>query len=395
MKNFVLNLKSYIFFCIVALFSFGIVSMHQEFSRLALLIYFIWLYVYKESFNIKNIIYNKKICNTIKVLLLYIIMYIITNLVSGSVSGIYEAFHYLERFLTAGSFIFIIYGRKNIALPILLGFLCSVPMVVYPQFLKFLYNLKNVDIMHHNCFAGWVVVIIPYIYILSIKVGCSKYSNIIRLVSYIAVFFCMVTLFISPSRGGIIATLVMLILASYLIKDNRTRKYIFALLCMFFVFWLFVYFNHKYDYVRGGDFERILFWRSSWQMFLDYPLFGIGYGNWSNLYMMKYCFAQFAEYYPPMCHNVILYVLSETGILGLGVFGFVIYNCIKCCYCDLKTRKELGYSFSMLIALVGTLVHNMVDVIIFYKWFMFLIIFLWIITVNDICNYEMKNKLCS
>ena len=74
---------------------------------------------------------------------------------------------------------------------------------------------------------------------------------------------------------------------------------------------------------RSYDFERILLWKSSYHMWQDHPVFGVGFGNWNK---------QYPNYISPLAkepgltipHNVLLSFYSETGIIG-GT-GFLIFT---------------------------------------------------------------------
>lgn len=61
--------------------------------------------------------------------------------------------------------------------------------------------------------------------------------------------------------------------------------------------------------------ERMANWQSAWQMFLDYPILGIGAAQFSDAYP-DYALP-FWRYYPaPHAHNYFLNQLTETGVVG-------------------------------------------------------------------------------
>ncbi len=87
------------------------------------------------------------------------------------------------------------------------------------------------------------------------------------------------------------------------------------------------------------DSERIWIWKSNWHMFLDHPIFGIGYGQ--NTLALK-------SYYQKVgapegliishSHNQFLNILS-----GLGIFGFSAYLSMMIGFLA-KTWKVYGQS---------------------------------------------------
>ena len=57
-------------------------------------------------------------------------------------------------------------------------------------------------------------------------------------------------------------------------------------------------------------------------MFLDYPVIGVGVGNFGDPYEKKYMLPGNKEGRHPHPHNIFMQVLSETG--GLGFVSFVL-----------------------------------------------------------------------
>jgi O-antigen ligase len=61
-----------------------------------------------------------------------------------------------------------------------------------------------------------------------------------------------------------------------------------------------------------------------WNMFLDYPLFGVGLGNFREVARQVYN----DEFYRPP-HNSYIWALSECGIFAFGLFLWLFYACIR------------------------------------------------------------------
>lgn len=79
----------------------------------------------------------------------------------------------------------------------------------------------------------------------------------------------------------------------------------------------------------GGDRGRLNLWQHTLSIVEDHPLLGVGLGNWAFVYPNYARGDQVNRTASPKRpHNDILWVLSETGLLGLVAFGwFVIVAC--------------------------------------------------------------------
>ncbi len=112
---------------------------------------------------------------------------------------------------------------------------------------------------------------------------------------------------------------------------------------------------------------RMNVYQSSWAMFLDNPIFGVGLGNQNfreiyGLYM-RTGFDALGTY------SVPLEIAVETGLLGLISFSAILFIALYRAICFFKTEapqktKLLVFSMLMLIALLMT--HGLIDTI-FYR----------------------------
>jgi O-antigen ligase len=76
-----------------------------------------------------------------------------------------------------------------------------------------------------------------------------------------------------------------------------------------------------FNFEKNYDGDRVALWRANWEMFLDHPLFGIGYGEYKTILRSYFDRldmppSQFASH----AHNQYLHFLAGTGILGLTCF---------------------------------------------------------------------------
>ena len=88
------------------------------------------------------------------------------------------------------------------------------------------------------------------------------------------------------------------------------------------------------DMVKTISHGRLVLWRRAFRDWLSSPLFGIGpgtypyYGRGGYSVTAENSFSNKKEPINP--HNYYIWLLCETGVLGLGAFLWVIYRAIRC-----------------------------------------------------------------
>jgi O-antigen ligase len=198
-----------------------------------------------------------------------------------------------------------------------------------------------------NHFAGYIALIIPLAVVLFIRqierIDWSKsggWRNYLRPFNeqdfYIALFlslalvFMVSGLFVSLSRGGILAFAGSMIFLIMVLSFKEGWRWwlgfglmagVFALL---FAFWLgFVPFEARIKtfshlFQDATVQYRLQIWKDGWKMLLDFPLFGTGLGTFAHIYpKYKTIFSQATVMHP---ENDFLQILLETGLVGFGVY---------------------------------------------------------------------------
>lgn len=95
-------------------------------------------------------------------------------------------------------------------------------------------------------------------------------------------------------------------------------------------------------------------------MIEDYPLFGIGIGNFNQVYISQNYISPYAnEKNLVSPHNIYLHVFTESGLLGgipfLLLLGYIIYYLIN----SLKNKNKLA--LGILLGYIAVLVQGFVD----------------------------------
>lgn len=75
------------------------------------------------------------------------------------------------------------------------------------------------------------------------------------------------------------------------------------------------------DYNSAINIDRIYMWQSAWRMFMESPLFGLGFQQFKHFYTADY------HYLMPLAkpgfahpHNVFMTFLAEAGLVGISAF---------------------------------------------------------------------------
>lgn len=201
--------------------------------------------------------------------------------------------------------------------------------------------------------------------------------------------FFMMTLFsisLTKTRGIFIAIGVVLII----LFIKKLNKIIWPLLivCIFCI--LCIYFSNEYLNImqlvhRPYDMERLYGYQASIKMWLDNPLIGVGIEHWADLYKNIY-FPVGAREHLVHAHNMYLFFLSSTGIIGFIGLVYFFFKVLKHLY--LNSRSNVYY-ISGLSAIVIFMLHGIVDVPFIFKstlrifWTMLAIYILPIFQANN------------
>lgn len=222
---------------------------------------------------------------------------------------------------------------------------------------------------HPNYFAGMMDVLLPFTVMFILKNIYENNDKVIGRVSFISIIFGASALFLSGSRGGMIGVIIglLLCLICYLLRKFKLSYFIllFASMVVLSAGTMFVVYDSMPDLLqRRYDNERLLLIESSYNMWNDNKLFGIGLDNWEKEYDNKYRLPEAKEDLRQP-HNILAYFFSTTGLVGgigycffiISIFIFLIKNLHKT-----KNRETIFVVLAMLWGLFAVNLHGMVDV---------------------------------
>lgn len=226
--------------------------------------------------------------------------------------------------------------------------------------------------VNHNHYAGLMEMLVPIPLIYALTRGARGPRRVLAAVAA-AIMAC--TIFLSGSRGGMVAFAVqMAVLAAILASDRLQRKK--ALLLGSFLVVVAVLLawmgggelakrmasihSETHQELTGG--MRVNIDRDSLHMFLHRPWLGWGLGNFPE------AFPQFRTFYTTSfvneAHNDYLQLLVETGVAGFAVmlwYLIVLYrNALKKLN-DWAHDTNGAVSLACILGCTGILVHSFVD----------------------------------
>lgn len=209
-----------------------------------------------------------------------------------------------------------------------------------------------------NHFAAFMTMVAPLSFIYSLMM--PRLSK--KIFFLVAALVISVSVFLSSSDAGIAGLVFSLIVMSFLLLKNKLIKvsrWVVAGIILFVVgvllFLLFEgYFLHLYMQLGG----RLKPAKDSLQIIKDFPLFGVGGGNFRYIFPLYRTFeTSFYNY----LHNDFLQLIVENGIIGFAFyFSFFIFL-FREIITKIKKRHDLlvkTLSIGILSGLFGVIAHS-------------------------------------
>ena len=109
------------------------------------------------------------------------------------------------------------------------------------------------------------------------------------------------------------------------------------------------------DSSNESNSSRFDLWKANWQMFLDHPVLGVGYGQNEAIigeYYQKMGYPETA--FKGHAHNNYMQFLSGTGFLGLALYGFVIGFYLWLAHRTLRmAREKESWAYAFVLGALG------------------------------------------
>ncbi len=220
-----------------------------------------------------------------------------------------------------------------------------------------------------NGLAGTLETSLPMLMAFYWIYGQDTIKRYHQLIKYILLGIIGITVFAllaTQSRGGIAGAFIggmVVFLMRYKNKIGIRHKNIKNIACALILTIVVsgVAFLGLSIFQRSYDNERMLLIQSSYAMWLDHPLYGVGFSNWKEQYQSHYISPMAKEPDLPMPHNNVAFFFSTTGIIGgLGYGIFTIGLLLLLIKKIVKYPKNVYYQ-AALWSFIAISVHGLVD----------------------------------
>jgi O-antigen ligase len=226
--------------------------------------------------------------------------------------------------------------------------------------------------VNHNHYAGLMELLVPIPLVLSLTRLAGEKE---RLAAGIAAAIMVGTVFLSGSRGGMLAIFIeLMVFALVLLRLRKSIRIalgvvVFAAVLVSLLTWLggteltsrvSSISKETRTELSGGI--RLSIDRDAIQMFRDKPVFGWGLGTFPVIYPQYRTF--YTNFFVNEAHNDYLQLLCEMGLLGFGTmlwFVIVLYRTALRKIGNWTSDISGAVTLACTLGCTGILVHSLLD----------------------------------
>ena len=229
---------------------------------------------------------------------------------------------------------------------------------------------------HPMIYAGFACVSMP-IFFLGLLL--SSFSKLFKFSVLLIFLFCGYVVLLNGTRGAWLALLICFSLALLVYIRNISIPVLLAILgSLLLVFSLSTHntISSRVSSLTDAGSERIRLWKSSFAMFKDHPVTGVGMGVFKDAYPKKYIHKDSKEPNLTRAHSNFFQILGENGSTGLtGFFLFFGYLLVWSLIKFIKTREDTY--FMAFLSTLGLMLQGLTEFnlahsnVMKYFWLMF------------------------
>lgn len=226
--------------------------------------------------------------------------------------------------------------------------------------------------VNHNHYAGLMEMLVPIPMIIAVSHLAHEKT---RIAAGVAAAIMAGTIFLSGSRGGMLAIFVELATLGVLLSRQKKQIRIalgvaaFVVVLISLLVWLggkelttrvTSISTEARGEISGG--MRLSIDRDAVKMFAQRPVFGWGLGTFPVVYPQFRSF--YTNFFVNEAHNDYLQLLAEMGILGSSTMAWFLFTVFR--QVRRKTQKWMSdvsgaASLACALGILGILVHSLVD----------------------------------
>ena len=289
----------------------------------------------------------------------------------SSKMGVELLFFIVSTYLIINEKLSLYYLTKSIVVFVIISFLIAIYQLYdawgISDFVSFIYQIVS-SFGNKNLFSSILFLALPFVIILALLKKSWRVFLIILLIITLSVLVLIQT------RIVLISILVSSIIFYLFVKPRfavsvKLKKIVYLLMAVGITALCLFAFTHKNAYfaqisTAKSVYERIAIWDNSVQMSKDHFWTGVGAGNW-QVYFPKYSLENFnskiqngiVSFQRP--HNDFLWVLCETGLLGLIAYAFIFVFALIYAY---KIQKQLEGDEKKVYALIFAFIFGYIPI---------------------------------
>ena len=178
---------------------------------------------------------------------------------------------------------------------------------------------------------------------------------------------CVVGIFLSLSRGGMLALILEASLIVLLIMQGKRRLLFIPVIAVFATLaiayqWSARAANQTNYSADDAQNSRLELWNAGWEMFKDRPLLGVGSRNFSEVGQQYWELSH--DNIGKNAHNTFIEILANNGLFGFGSFVMIIFSLIRSLRENMAEDKASllhPIRLAALVSLYSTLARTTLD----------------------------------
>lgn len=205
----------------------------------------------------------------------------------------------------------------------------------------------------------------------------------------------LVLVFQTHVRTAILASLSgMLFCITYFFR-KRISPAMALTVILLFIFAGVLFFQLKGMWSLSSVYDRIYYWKVVWAMWLENPVLGVGISSFQDAYKEMAASGAVTSFIAPdgtifngaevtHAHNLILMLISSTGLFGLVAFSWLFINSVR-----LVMKNTNGFRVGLISCPFVLLVIGITGFNIYHSWYQALLAYLMVLIGS---NMEMMVK---